>query len=98
MYGTQEPTIPFAERTRTRMVAGMREAEARQREAIVAALAQADRPATLADLGYALDLNPGLVRTRVQELVEEGAIEPLGDAVELGARLRAMNARRLADG
>lgn len=33
MYVTQEPKIPFVKATRLRMVAGMREAERRQREA-----------------------------------------------------------------
>ncbi len=85
-----EPIIPFPERTRMRMVEGMREAERRQREAIVAALADANGPATLVDLSYALDLNVGLVRTRVQELMAEGVIEPRGDVVELAAAHRRL--------
>ncbi len=75
MHGTEAPMVPFAERTRTRMVSRMREAGARQRQAIVVALAEADGPATLVDLAHALDLNPGLLRMRVQDLVEQGAIE-----------------------
>lgn len=75
MYETHGPMIPFEQRTRMRMVAGMRRAERRQREAIVVALAEADGSATLVALAYALDLNPGLLRMRVQDLVEHGAIE-----------------------
>ncbi len=93
MHGVEVSRVPLAERTRTRMREGMRAAEHAQRQAIIAALAQADGPVTYVDLSYALDLNPGLVRTRMQELLAEGLIEPRGDVVELAAAHRRTNAK-----
>ncbi len=89
MHGTEAPMVPFAERTRTRM----RESEHVQRQAILSALAQADGPVTYEDLSVALDLNPGLVRGRMQELMAEGLIEPTGEVVELAAAHRHLNAK-----
>ncbi len=81
--------VPFAERTRTRMS----ESEHVQRQAILSALAQADGPVTYEDLSVALDLNPGLVRTRMRKLLDEGLIEPTGGVVELAAAHRRLNAK-----
>jgi hypothetical protein len=93
VHGTEAPMIPFAERTRTRMREAMREAEHVQRQAFLSALAQADGPVTYEDLSVALDLNPGLVRTRMRELLDEGLIEPTGEVVELAAAHRRLNAQ-----
>ncbi len=97
MYATDEPRVPFAERSRMRMVEGMREAKVRQREAIVAALAEAEDPVDYVALSYALDLNPQLIRTRVAELIDEGrVVVRRGDLVELGAAHRRLLSERKA--
>jgi DNA-binding Lrp family transcriptional regulator len=48
---------------------------------------------TYEDLSVTLDLNPGLVRTRMRELLDEGLIEPMGEVVELAAAHRRLNAK-----
>ncbi len=84
--------VPLKERTRQRMVRGMRQAEENQREAILAVMAEANEPVDYVALSYTLDLNPQLIRTRVQELVDEGRVVVLrGDLVELGAAHRRLS-------
>jgi DNA-binding transcriptional ArsR family regulator len=88
--------IPYAHRSRMRMVEGMKQAEEDQRRRILALLNEAGGSANVHDLAAEIGTSAITIRQRLRDLREAGhEIAVQDDAMlEIGAALLRMNERR----
>ena len=91
MYPTQEPQIPFKERTRMRIVRALERDEQERWEKILALLEVGDF--TVEEIAGKLDLPQQLVRSDLNELKQSGALGSEA-ADRIAAALRGTDERR----